>query len=154
LLLVRSALRRAAGLRRLHRQRGGATPARRPGVRGRRGRSAQGRVKAEKHATFKSGAIILVVGLAGAALLFRFVGSIAMFLALPFIAWGASRVFVDATHGAIATIGDKHLEEWEGKYYEFAGIHVRVYEVRDRLWFVADDVIKALHIEANARLLA
>ena len=111
-------------------------------------------MKAEKHATFRSGVIGLVVGLLAAALFFRMMGVIGILLALPVVAWGAGRVFVDMTHGAISTIGDKHLEAWEGSYYEFAGIHVRVYEIEGRLWFVAADVIKALNIEANARLLA
>jgi hypothetical protein len=111
-------------------------------------------MKADKHSGFKAGVAGLVIGLLGAAVLFRAMGIIGILLALPLVAWGASRVFVDMTHGAVARIGDGHLEEWEGNYYEFAGIHVRVYEVDGRLWFVAADVIKALNIEANARLLA
>lgn len=111
-------------------------------------------MKADKHATFRAGVIGLVVGLLAAALLFRVMGIIGILFALPVVAWGAGRVFVDMTHGAVSTIGDKHLEEWEGSYYEFAGIHIRVYEIEGRLWFVAADVVKALNIKANAHLLA
>ena len=111
-------------------------------------------MKADKHAAFKGGVAGLVIGLLGAAVLFRVMGIIGILLALPLVAWGASRVFVDMTHGAVAGIGDGHLEEWEGSYYEFAGIHIRIYEIDGRLWFVAADIIKALNIEANARLLA
>jgi hypothetical protein len=111
-------------------------------------------MKADKHGAFKAGVAGLVIGLLGAAVLFRALGIVGVLLVLPLVAWGASRVFVDMTHSAIARIGDGHLEEWEGAYYEFAGIHVRIYEIDGRLWFVAADIIKALNIEANARLLA
>jgi hypothetical protein len=107
-------------------------------------------MKTDKHGAYKIGVFAFIVGLIAAALLFRVLGVIGVLLALPILAFGISRLLVDHTHSALAQIGDSYLEQWEGKYYEFATMQIRIYEVDGQLWFALGDIIRATGLKTDA----
>jgi hypothetical protein len=41
---------------------------------------------------------------------------------------------------------------WEGRYYEFQNVHVRIYEEDGKLWFVANDVLRVLGRKPDSTL--
>jgi hypothetical protein len=61
-----------------------------------------------------------------------------------------AKPLVELSHEGLGWLAAQPLKEWEGRYYEFAGVHVRIYEDRGELWFAAKDVITAIAIPANA----
>jgi hypothetical protein len=71
-------------------------------------------------------------------------GVAGLLLVLPLLAWFASRLIVHGSSGAVGLINRRATSEWEGYYYAFDDIQIRVYEDDGRLWFVARDVLKAL----------
>ena len=75
---------------------------------------------------------------------------VAVLIAAPTVAWAISRPLIEVVHEGFTWASNEPLKRWEGNYHEFAGVHVRVFEDRGELWFVAADVIKAAGIAANA----
>lgn len=106
----------------------------------------------QKHfALFLFLALLAAIGLWFGFKVFGGVGmAIALVLCLPALAWGFSRVAVEGTHLGFKWLADKQLEQWEGKYYEFATVQVRIFEYEDALWFAAADVIKSTGTQMNA----
>ncbi len=78
---------------------------------------------------------------------------IAFVVSVPAIGIAIARPLVELTHEGFSWLAQHPLKEWEGNYYEFAGVHIRVYELDGRLWFGAPDVIKALGIQASPALM-
>jgi hypothetical protein len=76
-------------------------------------------------------------------------GLIGFLFALPVLAWIASRIFVHGGAGAFSWMQRQPLEEWQGMYYAFNDVQVRVYEDDDprRLLFVVDDVVLAVGLK-------
>ena len=68
----------------------------------------------------------------------------------PVIAIAIAKPLVELFHEGMGWLWAQPLEKWQGNYYEFGGVHVRVFEDRGALWFAAKDVVKATGIEANA----
>ena len=68
---------------------------------------------------------------------------LAVLFVLPLAAWIAARVIIKGTGEAFTWLSRKPLEAWEGAYYAFNDVQVRVYEDEDELWFVVDDVVQA-----------
>ena len=80
---------------------------------------------------------------------------VAVLIATPTVAWLISRPLIECIHEGFTWISNRPYEKWEGNYYEFAGVQVRVFVDAGQLWFAAPDVIKAAGIAAQAdRLLA
>jgi len=75
---------------------------------------------------------------------------VALLIAAPSVAWAISRPLIEVIHEGFSWASNQPLARWEGNYYEFAGVHVRVFEHRGELWFAAADVIKSLGLAANA----
>lgn len=75
---------------------------------------------------------------------------IALVVAVPVFGWSISRPLVEVIHEGFTWMSTQHLEKWEGNYYEFAGVQIRVFNDGNQLWFAAADVIKATGIPANA----
>src|SRR5436190_22475950 len=61
----------------------------------------------------------------------------------PIIGVAIARPMVELFHEGIGWLSAQPLEKWQGNYYEFGGVHVRVYEDDGALWFAAKDVVKA-----------
>jgi hypothetical protein len=81
---------------------------------------------------------------------FRFFGGSGMALALlfcaPFLAWGVARMAVEGTDLGFRWMSNRAVEEWEGIYYAFNEVQIRIYEDEGQLLFVAADVLKATGI--------
>ncbi|MBC8022899.1 MAG: hypothetical protein H7Y14_07255 [Burkholderiales bacterium] len=73
---------------------------------------------------------------------------IGFLVSLPVLAFSLSRPLVQLIEDGFAWTAAQPLRKWQGNYYEFGGVQVRVVEDDDALWFAADDVIKATGIEA------
>ena len=85
-----------------------------------------------------------------ALLAWKGMGMIGFLLTLPALAWFASRAIVHGSTGAVGWINREATREWEGQYYAFNDVQVRIYESDGRLWFVAKDVLQALEIKEVA----
>ena len=75
---------------------------------------------------------------------------VALVFTSPAFAVAIARPLVELSHEGLGWLAAQPLEKWEGRYYEFNSVHVRIYEDRGKLWFAAQDVIKAAEIAANA----
>ena len=75
---------------------------------------------------------------------------IAFVFSSPAIGVAIARPLVELFHDGVGWLWAQPLHEWQGNYYEFGGVHVRVFEDDGALWFVARDVVKATGIRANA----
>lgn len=84
-----------------------------------------------------------------AILAYMGLGLIGLLFALPILAWVASRLLVHGGGAAFTWLNRKPLEEWQGTYYAFNDVQVRVYEDDDpkRLLFAADDVVMAVGLK-------
>ena len=78
---------------------------------------------------------------------------VAFVISVPAIGIAIARPLVELTHEGFSWLAQHPLKEWEGNYYEFGGVHVRVYEFDGRLWFAAADVIKAVDLQASPKML-
>ncbi len=100
----------------------------------------------------------LTLGVAGSALMTwigwklggRTYALIAFVISTPLIGVAIARPLVELAHEGMGWLVAQPMAEWQGIYYEFGGVQVRVYEHEARLWFAAKDVVKACGIEANA----
>jgi hypothetical protein len=73
---------------------------------------------------------------------------IALVFSSPLIGVAIARPLVELTHEGFGWLSAQPLQEWEGAYYAFNGVHVRIYEQGDKLLFVARDVLEAIGIPA------
>lgn len=65
-------------------------------------------------------------------------------VAVPLIAWGASRLLVHGGFGGYGWLRRRHYAEWNGRYYEFATIHLRATEHDGILVFVESDLLEVI----------
>ena len=79
-----------------------------------------------------------------AVLAYMGLGVIGILFALPVLAWIAARLLVHGGAEALGWFSRSAVEEWEGSYYAFNDVQVRIYEDEGELWFVAADVLKAI----------
>ena len=73
---------------------------------------------------------------------------VAFLVSFPTLAWSLSRPAIQLIEDGFTWTAAQPLRKWQGNYYEFAGVQVRVIEHDGVLWFAADDVIKATGIKA------
>jgi hypothetical protein len=64
----------------------------------------------------------------------------------PAIGVAIARPLVEVVHELMGWISGQPLKRWEGRYYEFGGVQVRIFEHDGALWFVTTDVAKAAGI--------
>ena len=93
-------------------------------------------------------ALLFVVRLAVSAgtlwLVFRYMGVIAFLLAIPIAGVLLAKPIVLASENWLDWAKRQPFEQWQGNYYEFAGIQIRIYEVDKKLWFADADVLNVL----------
>jgi hypothetical protein len=75
---------------------------------------------------------------------------LAFIFSVPIIATMVSRPLVEFMHEGLGWLADHPLKAWEGNYYAFDNVHIRVFEDGDRLWFCAQDIVHACHLKALA----
>ena len=73
-------------------------------------------------------------------------GKIGAVLCIPLAAWFASRLLVHGGANAFSWMSHRALDEWDGAYYAFDNVQIRVYEHDERLLFAAEDVLRATGI--------
>ena len=67
-----------------------------------------------------------------------------LILVMPLAAKLVARQLIELAHEGLTWLSRQPLREWEGAFYEFDGVQVRIYEVDGALWFTAKDVMKAI----------
>jgi hypothetical protein len=72
---------------------------------------------------------------------------LAFVFSIPIIAFMIARPLVELIHEGFGWLWRHPLEAWHGNYYAFNGVHIRVFDGGDRLWFCARDVVVACHVK-------
>lgn len=90
---------------------------------------------------------VLALAAIPAFLAYAGLGLIGLLFALPILAWIAARLLVHGGEGAISWLSNWHYRQWEGAYYSFNDVQVRVYEDEGQLWFALADVLKSIGID-------
>ena len=93
-------------------------------------------------ALFVLGILLVVVG--PMAFGWWVVGPGVLLFSIPLVAYFASRGLVHGVPGFAKMASDHAVEEWQGAYYAFDDFQVRIYEHDERLWFVTQDLVRAL----------
>ena len=62
----------------------------------------------------------------------------------PIIGMALRKPLVEAIHEGFTWLSQQSMVKWQGIYYSFNDVQVRIYEDDDDLWFVASDVLKAV----------
>jgi hypothetical protein len=75
---------------------------------------------------------------------------IAFLLSVPIGAWLIAKPLVELLHEGLTWLSRHPLEKWQGNYYAFNSVHVRVFDDGERLWFCAQDMVTACHLKALA----
>ena len=70
-----------------------------------------------------------------------------LILVMPLAAKLVARQLIELAHEGFTWLSRQPLAEWEGAYYEFDGVHVRIHEVDGALWFTVPDVLKAIDLK-------
>ena len=78
---------------------------------------------------------------------------VAFVFSIPAVGVAIARPLVELAHEGMTWLWRKPLEAWEGRYYAFNDVHVRVFDDGERLWFCAIDVVKSAHVKALAHAL-
>jgi len=71
-------------------------------------------------------------------------GMVAMLLAIPVLAWFASRVIVHGGFGLWHYARHGSKKDWNGRHYEFGGVRLRAEETDEHLVFVEDDILTVI----------
>ena len=78
---------------------------------------------------------------------------IGLVFSTPVIGVAIAKPFVEMMHEGITWLWHQPMMKWQGIYYEFGTVQIRVIEDDDTLWFAADDVIRATGIKAKGATL-
>jgi hypothetical protein len=79
-------------------------------------------------------------GAAGAA--FGFI------LVMPLAAKLVTRQLIELFHEGFTWLSQQPLKQWEGAFYAFDDVQVRIYEVDGELWFAVPDILRAIDLKA------
>lgn len=71
-----------------------------------------------------------------------------MMLSVPAIGVALAKPIVLLAHEGMSWLWQKPMEAWQGSYYSFNDMQVRVYEFEDELWFVVPDVVRAVGMKS------
>lgn len=91
--------------------------------------------------------VVAVVLAVPAWLLMKVYGIFGLLMYLPVAAWLASRAIVHGADGLWRWLSTAPLAKYHGSYYQFNGEQVRVQEHNARLWFAAQDVMRAIRMQ-------
>ena len=80
-------------------------------------------------------------------LAFRWMGIIGVLLTLPLPAYFVSRLLVQGGADTLTWMSREPLGKWEGTYYAFNDVQIRIFEDDGRLWFVVGDVLYAIGLK-------
>ncbi|MEO7741812.1 MAG: hypothetical protein ABIR98_02620 [Usitatibacter sp.] len=66
----------------------------------------------------------------------------------PIMGMALRKPLVEAVHEGFTWLSQRPMVKWQGVYYAFNDVQIRIYEDDDRLWFVASDVLKSVGMRA------
>jgi hypothetical protein len=75
---------------------------------------------------------------------------LAFVFSVPAGAWLIAKPLIEFIHEGFGWLWNHPLKAWEGHYYAFNNVHVRIFDDGDQLWFCAQDVVTACHLRALA----
>jgi hypothetical protein len=75
---------------------------------------------------------------------------IGFLFSVPLGAWLIAKPLIEFMHEGFEWLAAHPLKAWEGHYYAFNSVHIRVFDDGDRLWFCAQDIVHACHLKALA----
>jgi hypothetical protein len=75
-------------------------------------------------------------------------GWIGFVFSIPLYGTALAKPLVELFGEGITWLTRQPMRHWEGRYYEFNGTQIRVYEDDDKLWYVAKDVLRATNVPA------
>jgi len=79
---------------------------------------------------------------------------VALVFSIPVIGVAIAKPLVEFAHEGFDWLSAQPMRKYQGRYYAFNNVQIRVIEGEDRLWFSAADVLKACGIRAVPALLA
>jgi hypothetical protein len=97
--------------------------------------------------------IRLAIGLAVMGVMGKLMGLIGIVFAAPILGIAIAKPLVEVMHEGFTWTANQPLRKWQGRYYEFGGVQIRVLEHKGALWFASDDVISSTGIPAAGRTL-
>ena len=74
---------------------------------------------------------------------------VALLVSAPTVAWLITRPLIEVMHEGFTWVGNQPLEKWQGNYYQFGSVQVRIFD-DGQLWFAAKDIIEVTGVKANA----
>jgi len=75
---------------------------------------------------------------------------VAFVFSTPLVGVAIARPVVEMVHDGVGWLWRQPLEAWQGNYYAFNSVHIRVFDDGERLWFCAQDIVAACHLKALA----
>jgi hypothetical protein len=75
-------------------------------------------------------------------------GWIGFVLSIPLYGVALAKPLMEIFEEGFTWLARQPMRRWEGRYYEFNGVQIRVYEHDEKLWFVAKDVLLATNLPA------
>jgi len=78
---------------------------------------------------------------------------VAFVFSIPLIGVAIAKPLVEFLHEGFGWLSEQPMRKYQGRYYAFNSVQVRVIEGHDRLWFSAADVLQACDLRAVASLL-
>jgi hypothetical protein len=75
-------------------------------------------------------------------------GLVGFVVAVPIIGFAIARPLIEFVHEGTVWLSQQPMKKWEGNFYAFNDVQVRIFEYKDELWFAAADVLKSTGIAA------
>lgn len=69
-------------------------------------------------------------------------------LAVPVFGVALAKPLVMLSHEGFSWLAEQPMRKWQGAYFAFNDMQVRIYEGENRLWLVASDVLRAVGMKA------
>src|SRR5688572_5009935 len=70
-----------------------------------------------------------------------------LLLVLPVAGKLVAKQLIELSHEGFTWLSQQPLAAWQGQYYAFDDVQVRIYEVDSELWFTVGDVLKAIDVK-------
>lgn len=78
---------------------------------------------------------------------------IAFVFSTPLIGVAIASPLVHLVHEGFGWLSEQPMRRWQGRYYSFNTLQIRVLDEEERLWFCVEDMLKACEIRAIASAL-
>ena len=72
---------------------------------------------------------------------------LAILFAAPLAAKLLAKPLIELVHEGFSWLANQPMQEWQGSYYAFDDVQVRIYEVDGELWFTVPDILTAIGLK-------